>query len=359
MRVLQIAPPWFTVPPERYGGTELVVAGLVDRLVATGHDTTLVASGGSSTRGRVRTIYRTPPSAELGDAVVELPHVLAGYRLRHGFDIVHDHTVTGIGVGALLDGPPLVHTVHGAWVPALARLYAAVADRVNLVAISQDHAARAPADVALSGVVHNGIEVERYPLGTGTGGYLAWLGRAGADKGADIAVEIAGRLRLPLRMAMKVSEAAEHRWWQEILLPMLPGTDTVVVHNATHGQKVALLAGARALLFPIRWDEPFGLAMIEANACGTPVVAFARGAAPELVDDGHSGFLVAPDDLDAMAAAASEVPRLDRHACRTNVERRFTAARMTAGYLRLFERLIPTRTIRLPEVGRSPPGQAP
>lgn len=339
MRILQVAPPWFAVPPERYGGTELVVAGLCDGLVAAGNEVTLVASGGSCTRAQLRSVYAQPPSEALGDAVVELPHVLAAYRDRHGFDLIHDHTLTGVGVAALTDGPPIVHTVHGTWTPTVCRLYRAVGDRVALVAISHDHAARAPADLPLAGVVYNGIDVNRYPFQDRSEGYLAWLGRAGPDKGADLAVEVARQLDRPLRMAVKLNEPAEHDWWQQVLVPRLADVQVEVVHNATHAQKVALLGGADALVFPIRWDEPFGLAMIEANACGTPVVAFARGAAPEVIADGQTGLLVTPGDVDGLCEATERAAGLDRHACRAHVARHFTVAQMVAGYTRIYQRI--------------------
>lgn len=353
MRILQLAPPWFPVPPVRYGGTELVIAGLTEQLVADGHEVTLLASGGSSTRAELRTVYPTPPCEQLGEGTVELPHVLAGYRDRHRYDLIHDHTVTGAGVGALLDGPPVVHTVHGAWTPELCRLYATIADRVALVAISHDHAAHAPSGLPLAGVVHNGIDVADYPFAGHSRGHLAWLGRAGADKGADLAVRVAARLGLPLRMAMKLNEPEEHRWWDEVMVPLLVDTDVHVVHNATHEEKLDVLRGAVALLFPIRWDEPFGLSMIEAGACGTPVAAFARGAVPEVVADGRTGWTVPPGDLDAMCAAVSEAPTIDRSACRAHVERHFSTRRMARDYERVYASVVPTRTIRVPDLDTS------
>lgn len=350
MRILQLAPPWFPVPPPRYGGTELVVAGLTDRLVAQGHDVTLVASGGSTSRARLRTVYDTPPSTELGDPLVELPHVLTGY-LEHGrYDLIHDHTVLGIGIGAVLDHPAVVHTVHGAWTPALTRLYERVADRVSLVAISHDQAARAPAGLPLAGVVHNGIDLARYPFSAVSRGHLAWLGRAGPDKGADLAVRVARQLSRPLRMAMKLNEPDEHRWWEEVFAPLRAGGDVEVIHNATHAEKLDILCGAEALLFPIRWDEPFGLAMVEANACGTPVAVFERGAAPEVIEDQRTGWVLPPGDVDAMCAAVEGAAHLDRARCRRHVERRFSAERMARGYARIYHRVTTHRTVRIPDL---------
>ena len=340
MRILQVAPPWFTVPPVRYGGTELVVAALTDGLVAAGHDVTLVASGGSRTTARLRSVYATPPSSALGDTLVELPHVLAARRGAADVDLVHDHSVLGAAVSAVVDGPPVVHTVHGAWTDPLCRVYREIAKDVHLVAISRDHADRAPADLPLAGTVHNGIDLDRYPFGDTASGHLAWLGRAGPDKGADIAVDVARRAGLPLRLAIKVNEPDERAWWHDVLVPKLEGHHVDVTLNATHHQKITLLRDALALVVPLGWDEPFGLMMTEANACGTPVVAFARGAAPELVADGETGVLVEPGDVDAMVAAVEEAATLDRRACRARVEAHFSAPRMLEGYLRVYERVL-------------------
>lgn len=340
MRILQIAPPWFPVPPPGYGGTELVVSALTDGLVAMGHDVTLVASGGSRTSAHLCTVYDRAPSRQLGDSVTELPHVLAGHRRRADFDLVHDHTPLGASLASLAPGPPVVHTVHGPWEEPLVRLYRTICRQVHLVAISHDHAGRAPVDIVLAGIVHNGIDVDRYPFNGDPSRHLAWLGRAGPDKGADLAVEVARRTGRPLRIGMKVNEPAEERWWHEVLEPRIVGQPVEVTFNATHRQKVELLRDALALLAPLRWDEPFGLVLVEAQACGTPVIAFARGAAPELVADGTTGVVVAPDDLDAMVDAVDRVGALERRDCRARVVERFSAARMVDGYATVYDRVL-------------------
>lgn len=340
MRILEIAPPWFPVPPVRYGGIELVVAGLTDGLVAAGHDVTLAAAGGSSTRARLIHHHDTAPSASLGDPIVELPHLLAAYGHRHEFDVIHDHTTVGVGVGALLDGPPRVHTVHGPWTPGVADLLTTVAGRVNVVAISQDQASRRPAGLELAGVLHNGIDTTRFPFDERGDGHLAWIGRASPDKGADVAIEVARRLGRPLRMAVKVNEPDEHVWWHEVIAGLPPGADVDVVLNATHAEKLEVLRGADAMLFPISWEEPFGLVMIEANACGVPVVAWSRGAAPEVLEDGRTGVLVEPGDIDGLCLGVrSAVEHIDRRACRQRVEERFSVERMVAGHVELYQRL--------------------
>lgn len=339
MRILQIAPPWFTVPPRSYGGIEQVVAVLTDGLVAAGHDVVLLASGGSDTTAQLQTVYATPPSAELGDAFTELPHVLTGYLEREDFDLVHDHTGIGTGLAAVVEGPPVVHTIHGPWTPAAARLYAMVAERVHLVCISRDQAQRAPGGTRVAGIVHNGIDMCMHPPGTGRGGYLAFVGRASPEKGPAIAVEVARRLGLPLRMAVKVNEEDERRYWDEVVAPRLGVGEVEVRHRVTHDEKVRLMGEAMAVLVPIAWPEPFGLVMVEANAVGTPVVAFRMGAAPEVVDHGRTGVLVEPGNVDAFAAGVERAGQLDRTVCREHAQEHFSGSRMVADYVDLYQRV--------------------
>lgn len=357
MRILQVAPPWFTVPPTRYGGVEMVVADLVEGLVAAGHDVTLLASGGSRTSARLHTVFDEPPSTALGSTLVELAHVLALDDLGR-FDVVHDHTVLGTARLALrADGPVAVHTLHGAWDPVTLAVYDRLGRDVALVAISHDQAARAHG-VPLAGVVHNGIDPARYPVVVDRGDELVFLGRASPDKGPVEAIEVARRTGRPLAMAIKVNERDEHAYWHEAIVPRLGTADVRVVRDATHEEKVELLAHAHALVAPIQWDEPFGLVLVEAGACGVPVVAFARGAAPEIVRDGITGALVdQTDGVDGLCDAVDAVADVDGAACRRHVATRFSAARMVAGYLRVYERLAGTRAglVTSPPMGQRDP----
>lgn len=359
MRVLQIAPPWFPVPPTGYGGTEQVVSLLADGLARRGHDVTLLAAGGSHSEARLLTTYSQPPSPQLGNPTIELAHVLAGYHERDAFDVVHDHTMLGAAVGSVPGGPPVVHTLHGAWTPDAVRLYGRIQARVHLVAISHDQAGRAPPGVRIASVVHNGIDVGAHRLVTGAGGYLAFVGRANAQKGPRDAIEVARRLGWPLKMAVKVNEPNEHDYFATYLAPAVRRGEVEIVPVDSHEAKVELLGGAAALLFPITWPEPFGLVPVEANACGTPVVAFAEGAMPEVIEPGRSGLLVPTGDLDAFCGAVERAVHLDRPTCRRVVADRFDAERMVAGYEQIFQRLVAGRgdaelpggvTVTLPEV---------
>lgn len=343
MRILEIAPPWFSVPPTGYGGIESVVALLADGLVEAGHDVTLLASGGSISLARVEPVYDTPPSERIGDPWHETRHVVTGYLRRHEFDLVHDHTGTvGPAVGALVDGPPVVNTLHGPWTEEVAALHALLAPRLNLVAISRDQARRAPAGVNIAAVVPNGIPVETFPVRpdrpTGSG-YLAYVGRANAEKGPEVAVEVARRVQRPLKMLVKINEPAEQAYWRDVVTPRLGGVDVQVVGDLSMSDKATLLARADATIFPAQWPEPFGLVMAESMACGTPVVGYGDGAVPEVVVDGQTGFVVPPGDLDALCAAVSRVPEIDPRACRAHIEQHYSGERMVTGYAAFFERL--------------------
>jgi glycosyltransferase involved in cell wall biosynthesis len=349
VKILQVAPPWLCVPPTRYGGIEWVISGLADGLVDAGHDVTLLASGGSRTRAALDTVFDKPPFEQLGDARVETIQALTAYGRRRDFDIIHDHTAAvGPALAAVTVGAPVVHTLHHAWLDEQVRLARLVAPPVRLVAISHDQAARSPADVPITAVVHNGIPVDRYPFRPNKDDYLLFVGRASPDKGPAPAIEIARRLGRHLVMAIKINEPAECAYWDEVLLPLIASDPTVdVVPNPKHEPKADLMAGAAAVVVPIRWAEPFGLVMAEANACGTPVVAFDVGAAREVVGHGRTGFVVPPGDLDAFCTAVEHTGDLIPHDCRTHVVRHFSAQRMVANYERVYE-AVSTIDLRTP-----------
>jgi glycosyltransferase involved in cell wall biosynthesis len=332
LRILLVAPPWFSIPPLGYGGIEWIVAMLADGLVDRGHDVTLLASAGSRTRARAQIVFDPPPSELLGDGFVEATHVLEGYRDLDRYDVVLDHSgPVGATVGATAPRP-VVHTLHGPWTAVRSRFYRTVGDRLQLVAISQDQAARAPAAVRIAAVIHNAIPVERYPYRADKEDLLAFVGRASREKAPELAVEVARRTGRKLVLCCKVNEPEERAYWDEVVTPCLAGVDVEVFHDATHEVKADVLGRAAALLFPIQWPEPFGLVMAEANACGTPVIAFREGAAAEVLLDGVTGRVVDPGDLDAFTAAVETVSELSPAACRAHVEARFGPERLAAEY---------------------------
>lgn len=273
------------------------------------------------------------PAAPIGAGALEAAHVLAAYDALADCDVIHDHTV----LGPLLTGgrcPPVVVTHHGPFDDVVRRVFFRVAAKARVVAISRAQAATA-GPVPITAVIHHGIDLERYQPGGG-GDYLVFVGRMAPQKGVHRAVSVARRAGRRLVLATKMREPAERAYFEQMVRPLLRDDDEAPVER-TLSERIALLQGAHALLNPIDWPEPFGLVMAEALAAGTPVITTHRGAAPELVDDGVTGFLCG--DEDAMVRAVERVGRLDRGDCRAAAERRFSASRMTRDYEQLFRTL--------------------
>ncbi len=329
LRIGMLAPPWFAVPPSGYGGIEAMVAGLVNGLVARGHHVVLVGAGEPKTAAqRFHAVFSDPPSQRLGEPMPEVLHAAAAAALleREELDLVHDHTLAGplLARGRHI---PTVVTAHGPVSGEPGDYLVALGTSVDVVAISQAQRRLRP-EVNWLTTVHNGIEVSSFPLGKGDGGYLLFLGRFNADKGAHLAIDAARAAGRRLLLAGKLNEPAERSYFAEAVAPRLGGA-VEYVGEADAVTKRELLAGAEALLFPVQWDEPFGLVMVEAMACGTPVVALRRGSVPEIVSDGESGFVV--DDEEGLVRAIGAVELLDRGRCRARAEL-FDNARMLEGY---------------------------
>lgn len=328
-----VAPPWVPVPPVEYGGTELVVAELATGLQAAGAEVVLFATGDSTCPVPLRWHHPRALGTEYRPAP-ELLHVEAAYRALRDADIVHDHTMLGPHWARKHHvQAPVVTTVHGPFEPRLAAHYQRLRDEeVHVVGISRAQAATAPAGV-VQHVIHHGLDPARYPLGEGQGGYAVFLGRISEDKGPHRAIEVARQAGLPIRLAAKVQLPEEHRFFTEVVEPLL-GPDATFLGEVGHEAKVELLQGAAAMVNPIRWDEPFGLVMVEAMLCGTPVLAHPYGAATELVEEGVTGSL-GPDE-GALAEALARVDHIDRARCRARAVARFSAQRMVADHLALY-----------------------
>ncbi|MGZ4676170.1 MAG: glycosyltransferase family 4 protein [Acidimicrobiia bacterium] len=342
MRIAQVAPVWFSVPPIGYGGIELVVSLLADGLAERGHDVTLFASGGSVTSARlVSPMPEAPDPSLLSNPWFDAHHAISAYSHAESFDLIHDHSgVTGPALGALLSGrPPVVHTLHGPWNEPTRLFYGGIDDRVHLVAISDAQRAFAP-EISYAGTVHNGIDVDRYPLVEQKEPFLVYIGRSNPEKGPTWAIEVARRSQVPLVMIVKRNEPFELAYWDEQVAPLLTD-DVEVLEDVSHAVKVDLLGRAQAMIFPIQWPEPFGLVMAEAMACGTPVIACPVGAAVELIDDGVTGFLRnSLEELTEVVALAATCSPSD---CRQRVERLFSAATMVTRYERIYEALTAER----------------
>ena len=335
LRIGMIAPPWFELPPRGYGGTEAVVAALVDQLVARGHEVTLVASGERRTRAQrhVR-VYDEPPSHLLGSSV--MPEVVLAAEAARSLDereldIVHDNSAAGPLLARSRAIPTLV-TMHGPVTGDNGDYYRRLGSSVDLVAISDAQRRQAP-DLNWVGTVHNAIDVPSFPFRPDKEDHVLWIGRFSPDKGAHLAIEAARRAGRRIVLAGKLNETAEREYFADAVRPLL-GRDAEYVGEADASVKRELFASAACLVFPIQWEEPFGMVMAEALACGTPVVATPRGSVPEIVRHGETGFVV--DGLDALAQAIQRAGDLDPAACRRDAETRFDLPVMAEGYERVY-----------------------
>ena len=339
MRIAQVAPLAESVPPTGYGGTERVVAYLTDELVREGHEVTLFASGDSRTSARL--VPCSPSALRLDPDVVDpvAHHVYELERVAaeaHRFDVIHWHIDYFHYPMSRRLGVPQLTTLHGRLdIPDLQPVYDEFGD-MPVVSISNDQRSPLP-QAQWVGTVHHGMPADELTLRDDVGDYLCFLGRISPEKRADRAIEVARRVGMPLRIAAKVDDMDRVYFEQEIE-PLLGADHVDFVGEIGLTEKNEFLGRARALLFPIDWSEPFGLVMIEAMACGTPVIAYRSGSVPEVITDGVSGFIV--DDIEGAVAAVRRLDEIDRAACRTAFEARFTVGRMARDYLDVYERVI-------------------
>jgi glycosyltransferase involved in cell wall biosynthesis len=337
MRIAQVAPLYESVPPRQYGGTERIVSYLTEELVRQGQDVTLFASGDSVTRGRLiapcRYALRLDPTCThpLAHHMLLLEAVM---RRAEEFDLIHFHCDYIHYPLSRRSTTPHVTTLHGRLdSPDLVPLYREFRD-MPLISISNSQR-RPLAWANWQATVHHGLPIDLYGGREGRGDYLAFLGRISPEKGVERAVEIAKRTGMPLRIAAKVDDV--DRAYFEQVRPLLDHPLIEYLGEMGEADKNDFIGNARALLFPIDWPEPFGLVMIEAMACGTPIVAFRRGSVPEVIEDGVTGFVV--DDVDEAVKAVRRIPAIERRKCRRVFETRFTAERMARDYLAVYGRL--------------------
>jgi glycosyltransferase involved in cell wall biosynthesis len=346
MRIAQVAPLIESVPPKHYGGTERIVSYLTEELVRAGHDVTLFASGDSITRARLIPACRGSLRLNkhcvdhLAHHLVMIDQVLEQAR---NFDVIHFHTdYLHFPVARYLPVPH-VTTLHGRLdIPDLIPVY----DRFrDIPVISISNAQRKPLPWAnWAGTIYHGLPPDFFRFQPNPGNYLAFLGRISPEKRADRAIEIAKRAGMPLKIAAKV-DRVDKRYFKRVIEPLLDASHVEWVGEISDREKDDFLGNAYALLFPIDWPEPFGLVMIEAIACGTPVIAYDGGAVPEVIKDGQTGFIA--KNLEDAAEAVHRVSEISRAHCRKIFEKRFTVTRMARDYVRIYRRTIDRRMRRL------------
>jgi len=338
MHIAMVAPPYFDVPPAAYGGIEVVVADLVDALVARGHKVTLIGAGRHATRAqRFITTYDVGPADQLGEPMPEMVHAakVASILDTLDVDVIHDHTMAGplMARGRLT---PTVVTAHGPVHGDPGDYYRALGDTVRLVAISDAQRWSAP-DLPWTATVHNAIRTDSFRFQAEKEGYALFLGRFHPEKAPHLAIDAARGAGMPIVLAGKCSEPVERAYFAREIDPRC-GPDVTIFGVADANDKRRLLSGASCMLFPICWEEPFGLVVIEAMASGTPVVALRRGAVPELIVHGRTGVIV--DEPAQLVDGIRQAQSINPRACRKHVEATFTVEVMAEGYEAVYRRTL-------------------
>ncbi|HEY9856965.1 MAG TPA: glycosyltransferase family 4 protein [Stenomitos sp.] len=343
MRIALMAPVALPVPPTGYGGTELVIAQLADGLVARGHEVTLFAAGDSHTSAELRSCFPralTPLGYDTKETYqpLEDAHAAWAFAQANDFDLIHDHTKTQGVLRAGTVRPPVLTTVHNDFTPARRALYTQHPAH-RYVAISAAQARRCP-ELNYVGTVYNGIDLSAPRVERRKEGYLLFLGRLCEAKGTHTAIALAKTLNLPLVLAGKI-DPADRGYFEAQVAPHLQDGPIRYVGEVSGQAKWDLIGKARCLVFPIQWPEPFGLVMIEAMACGTPVIATRWGSVPEVVSHSVTGWIA--DDFDGLLEGVQRAPQFSPLACRRWVERRFSAEAMIEGYLKVYEQVLGRR----------------
>ncbi len=342
MKIGQIAPPWITIPPRNYGGTENVVYTLVEEQVAQGHEVTLFAPGDAQTSAKHVSFF---PKSLLAAGESWQAHLKAYYHFHcaveylkeHDFQLATPHVTT-------LHSPFPFDAAQGSKLGATDAYYMQWVSVAPMVAISESARAEAPKDLHFVGVVHNGLPMNDFrPTGRKRADFFVWLGRFAGEKGAHLAIEAAQRAKVPIVLAGTIDRYRQEsvRYFHDVIEPQIDNEQVKYLGPVNLKQKRGLLSRARGFLNPIEWEEPFGMVMLEAMALGCPVISFACGAAPELVVDGETGFLV--QNVDEMVQAIPRIDEIDREATRLHVERKFSAHRMAENYTQIYTKVIAMR----------------
>lgn len=367
MRIAQLAPLVESVPPMKYGGTERVVAALTAELVAMGHEVTLYASGDSDTRARLIPIVESAlwrSATPRHEVLLHFTELARATREAGDYDVIHSHLDYLAFPFGRHSHTPFIHTMHGRLdLPELQDVLTEFPE-APLVSISNSQRMPVP-DANWVANIYNGIAVDSVPLGEGRGGYLAFLGRISPEKGVADAIDVAERVGIPLKIAARPPlESVDNAWvaqdwayYRDEVKPRLNSPLVEFVGEVNDAEKIQLLRNAIALVNPINWPEPFGLVMVEALACGTPVITRSKGAAPEIVRHGRTGFVCL--EVDDMVEYCKYADRLDRAECRRDALDRFSARSMALGYLAAYRRILGSLEPSEPEEAAATAGAHP
>ncbi len=350
MNIAEIAPPEETVPPEKYGGTELVVSNCTEELLRQGHDVTLFASGDSKTKAALFSVIEksfrelfplTPENHSDVSAKRTYHRYIYAMKMvseinKRNFDIIHNHFGWRPVLFSKQLSCPMMTTVHSPLTSYNERQTYKDFPEGNYISISKQQQ-RAMPELNWVGTVYNGIDVNSFDLGKGEGDYFVFLGRTSPEKGLSEICQMIKKTKHKLKIAAKV-DGSDAPYFESMVKPYIDGTQIELVGEVGHAEKNKLLGGAKGLLLWLNWEEPFGLVVPEANACGTPVIVNKRGSMPELVEDGVSGYLVGT--LEEMQSKLDQVEMLDRNACRDHVIQNFSIEQMVRGYIEIAERII-------------------
>jgi glycosyltransferase involved in cell wall biosynthesis len=347
LRIAMLAPPWLSVPPAGYGGVESVVSALTEALVRRGHAVTLFCAPGSVSAATVTSLLDGQHPDEIERSLYEVDHVARAFEeiddapAEQRFDVIHDHCgFTALAMADRID-TPIVHTLHGQFTSSTAAFYVRHAHKAVLVGVSRAQLESAPPELGRFEVIPNPIDVSAWPLQERKDDYLLWIGRMTPEKGPHRAIAAAQAANVPLVLAGVIQPGMQAFFDREIA-PHVDGDRVRFVGEVGGAQKRSLFAQARGLLMPIRWAEPFGMVMVEAMACGTPVIAFPEGAARELVVEGTTGFLV--EDERAMADAISRLPSIAARGCRAWVAAHCDVDVVAAAYERSYRSVASPRS---------------
>ena len=352
MRIAQFAPLWETVPPKKYGGTELVVYILCEELSRRGHEVTLFASGDSKTSAKLEAIIDKPmrESGYLNVSCYESMAMAKLIEMKDNFDIVHNHLGPSFIPFSGLLGIPVVNTIHGAFINQEDISFCMKYKDSPFISISDSQREGAP-ELNYISTVYNGIQIDKYTYQDKTDSndqYIAFLGRLSEEKGVHLAIQLAKETGHKLIIAGKI-DVADRKYYEKDVKHLIDNKQIIYIGELAHNDKVKLLKNAFMTVHPVTWPEPFGLVMAESMACGTPVLALNQGSIPEVIKNKVSGYV--ENNIKSLIKRVKDVEKIDRKACRKHVEDNFSAERMTEGYLSVFRKIISSRIKNLESSG--------